>query len=103
VLAKAGPGIRFPIGDPKGVRTTTHEWTSVALHKCRRVSNLRIIWSLLPFGDTNLCRKPVPLPQPATKEETYGCADTGYARHLGKRDAGVRRNREKGWFTQPVS
>jgi hypothetical protein len=51
----------------------------------------------------NLGRKRVPLPQPATKGETYGSADTGHARHLGKRDAGLRRNREKGWFTQPVS
>jgi uncharacterized protein len=45
----------------------------------------------------------VSLPHPATKGETYGSADTGHARHLGKRDAGLRRNREKGWFTQPVS
>jgi hypothetical protein len=59
--------------------------------------------SLSPFGDTNFGRKRVPLPQPTTKGETYGSADTGHARHLGKRDAGLRRNREKGWFTQPVS
>ena len=45
----------------------------------------------------NLGRKRFPLLQPATKGETYGCADAGHARHLGKRDAGLRRNREKGY------
>jgi hypothetical protein len=45
----------------------------------------------------NLGRKRVPLLQPATKGETYWRADTGHARHLGKRDAGLRRNREKGY------
>jgi hypothetical protein len=43
----------------------------------------------------NLGRKRVPLPQPATKGEIYRCADTGHARHLGKRDAGLRRDRER--------